>query len=147
MPKINCCLCSRRTDTNKQRVRVGTNNNWEMLRTHVNKEGLNMDTFSKEDHVCVKCHAILAHYNMKDRGLNKTVKNAPVVHKQGIEKSSLRSHNKSKSPAETHSLMSQETDASRNSSNSTDSNGELFRCSLYIMLIRMTSTIFSELKH
>lgn len=91
MPKILCCLCSHRTDTDKQRVSVGTNSNWEMLVIHAEKNGLNMDAFSKQDYVCKKCHAVLSHYRMKDRGPNKTIRNVkPVTYEPGITKNVLR---------------------------------------------------------
>ncbi len=96
MPKIYCCLCSRRTETAKQRARVGTDVNWAMLTIHSEKNGLNMDLFSKNDYVCTKCHSIISHYRMKDRGDNKTIKNfEPIAHEPGINKNVLRSFGKS----------------------------------------------------
>ncbi len=97
MPKILCCLCSRRTDTEKQRVRVGSNSNWEMFKVHALLNGLNIDAFSKEaDYLCKKCHASISHHRMKDRGSNKTNRNVePITYEPAITKNVLRGHAKS----------------------------------------------------
>lgn len=96
MSPIFCCLCSRRADTRKQRVRVGTDSNWPMLKIHAEKNGLDMATFSKDDYVCIKCHSTISHYRMKDRGPNKNIKNSkPIVFEPGITKDVLRGNGNS----------------------------------------------------
>jgi hypothetical protein len=92
MPKIYCCLCSRRTDTNKQRVRIGTASMWSMFKIHAEKNGLDLTSFSADDHICMKCHATIAHYCMKDRGPNKKMKVAESIDSDPIiKKNVLRS--------------------------------------------------------
>lgn len=87
MSKTFCRLCSRRIETSKQKFRVGTDTNWKLLLIHVEKNGLNSSDFSKDDYMCGKCHASLAHYSMKDRGSNKIIKNvAAITYEQGIKK-------------------------------------------------------------
>lgn len=103
MPKIFCCLCSRRTDTDKQRVRLGTNSNWEMLEIHAKNNGLSMEAFTKQDYVCKKCHATISHNRMKDRGPNKIKNVQPTVYEPGITKSVLRSRVESSTSSVTES--------------------------------------------
>lgn len=96
MPKICCCLCQRRTDAPKQRVRAGSDSNWSLLAIHAEKTGLDLGTFTKEDFICIKCHAQISHYRMNDRGPNKVVKGVkPIAHEPGITKNVLRSSTKS----------------------------------------------------
>lgn len=79
MPKISCCLCFRRTDTNKTRKRIGTDSVWPVFNIHAEKVGLDLTKFSKQDNICIKCHATLSDYNMTDRGPNKKVKIVELV--------------------------------------------------------------------
>lgn len=96
MPKIFCCLCNRRTETNKQRVRIGSDSNWALFCIHAEKTGLDVNTFSKDGFVCIKCHGTISHYRMKDRGPNKIVQDyKPIAHEPGITKEVLRSFAKS----------------------------------------------------
>lgn len=93
---IYCCLCKRRTETVKQRVRVGSESNWPLLNIHAQTTGLDVNSFSKEDFVCIKCHATIAHYRMKDRGPNKIVRDFhPIAYEPGITKKVLRGFAKS----------------------------------------------------
>lgn len=95
MPKIYCCLCSRRTDTPKQRVRAGTELNWSLLEIHSEKNGLDIATFSNDDYLCLKCHSTISHYRMKDRGPKKITKNVqPISYEPGITKNVLRGYTK-----------------------------------------------------
>lgn len=111
MPKILCCLCSRRTDTEKQRVRVGTNSNWEIFKVYAVLNGLNLEAFSKEDYLCKKCHASISHHRMKDRGSNKTIKNVePITYEPGITKNVLRSHAKTSTSNSTESQTTEKSE-------------------------------------
>lgn len=94
--KIRCCLCSRRTDSNGARKRIGSASVWPLFELHILKIGLKMSQFCKEDFVCLKCYSSIAHYGMTDRGPNKAVKiKKPVVFESLITKSVLRGFNRS----------------------------------------------------
>lgn len=111
MPKILCCLCSRRTDTEKQRVRVGNNSNWEMLKVHAVINDLDMEGFSKQDYVCKKCHAAISHHRMKDRGYDKTIKYVePITYEPGITKNVLRGYSKSSTSSATESQTTKQSE-------------------------------------
>lgn len=87
MTKINCCLCSRRTNTSKDRARIGTASVWSVFLIYAEKNGLDVSKYSQDEHICMKCHANLSHLRMKDRGPNKSgtvVKNCrfdPIIKK------------------------------------------------------------------
>lgn len=67
MVKIRCCLCSRRTDTKKQRTRVYASV-YGLISLHAKNEGLDISHISMdEDYICTKCYANVAHYRMKGR--------------------------------------------------------------------------------
>lgn len=74
MTKIWCCICSRRTDKSEERKRIGLPSVWSMVRIHASKIGLDMTSFSTEDHICLKCYATVSHYRMTDRGPDKIIK-------------------------------------------------------------------------
>lgn len=96
MPKIFCCLCKRRTDTSNQRVRVGTDSTWPMLCVHSQNHDLDVNSFSRDDYVCMKCHSTISHSRMKDRGPNRITKSVkPITHAPGINKTVLRNFGKS----------------------------------------------------
>lgn len=91
MPMILCCLCRRRTENPKQRVRIGTDTNWPLMKIHSERNGLNIAEFTKDDFVCIKCHSTISHYRMKDRGPNKRIKVfEPISYEPGITKDVLR---------------------------------------------------------
>ncbi len=95
MTKIHCCLCSRRTDMKKQRARVGAASFWPMFVIHAETAGLDINSFSRDDYVCLKCHSSISHYGMNDRGPNKKLNvTKPIVFEVNITKSVLRSHAK-----------------------------------------------------
>lgn len=96
MPKIHCCLCSRRTDSNNQRIRIGTASVWPSFEEHAKNAGLDVSRFSiRNDYICLKCNSIVSHYRMNDRGPNKKVKIAkPFVYEVNITKNVLRGSNR-----------------------------------------------------
>lgn len=91
MTKIRCVLCSRRTDKSSDRKQIGCDSTWQSIRMHVNKTGQDINKFTKQDYVCLKCYATLSHTRMTDRGINKksTVRK-PVVPEITINKTVLR---------------------------------------------------------
>lgn len=95
MVKIHCCICDRRTDTNKQRIRIGSTSCWPFFQKHVEKIGRDVEQFSRDDYICIKCNSTISHYRMDDRGSNKKVKIAkPFVFEMSITKDVLRNHTK-----------------------------------------------------
>lgn len=61
------------------------------MKIHAEIHGLNIEEFSKDDFVCIKCHSIISHYRMKDRGPNKIIKVfKPISYEPGITKDVLR---------------------------------------------------------
>ncbi|KAJ6642611.1 hypothetical protein Bhyg_07564 [Pseudolycoriella hygida] len=91
MVKICCCICYRRTDTNRQRSRIGAPALWPLFMIHVEKTGLDINQFSRDDYVCMKCNLTISHYRMNDRGINKKIKlSQPFSYEVAITKSVLR---------------------------------------------------------
>lgn len=91
MPKIYCVLCPRRTDSYKQRSRIGTASLWPLFEIYASRNELDITHYSVDDHICLKCHSTIAHYGMTDRGPNKKVKVIePVVFEPIITKEVLR---------------------------------------------------------
>lgn len=78
MVKINWCLCSRRTDSNKAQMRVGTASVWPVFLLHIEKKGLEISNFS-DLFICMKCYASIAHLRMNDRGSNNVMKNGGSI--------------------------------------------------------------------
>lgn len=91
MTKIWCCLCSRRTDKNSDRQKIGSASVWPTIELHALKNGLELSKFSKEDYVCLKCYSTISHFRMTDRGMNKKIKiSEPVIFEPIITKTVLR---------------------------------------------------------
>lgn len=89
MTKINCCLCSRRTNTNRDRIRIGAPSVWPDFLFHAEKHGLEISEYSSDLYICKKCHANISHAHMHDRRVNKKVKTdvlvvgcAPIITKE-----------------------------------------------------------------
>lgn len=125
MPMIKCCLCSRRTETSKQRVRIGTDCNWPLMQIHSERHGLDMAAFSKGDFVCIKCHSTISHYRMKDRGPNKVPKTFnPIAHPPGITKNILRGYTETSSPTESNLVLNVVDSESQGSGTMDEVDGE-----------------------
>ncbi len=107
MPKVYCCNCSRRTDNKKDRTRIGTPTVWPLFLIHVEKNGLDVSSFSADDYICKKCYSTVSHYRMNDRGTNKKIKDSkPFVFEPSITKTALRNFSKSMNSIETSSETS-----------------------------------------
>lgn len=118
MPKIFCCLCSRRTDNKKDRTRIGTASVWTLFLIHVEKNDLDISSFSADDHICTKCYSVVSHYRMKDRGTNKKVKELkPFVFEPGITKNVLRGSSKLLNSTEKSSAIEKSSETSIEISN------------------------------
>lgn len=90
--KSVCILCSRRIYPNKPRVRIGSSSVWPLMEIHSQKKGLDLESFSKQDFICMKCYATISHYRMSDRGPNKkTNASKPIDGELVVTKHSLRS--------------------------------------------------------
>lgn len=72
--RVKCCLCSKRVETNKPRVRIGSDSVWPLFQIHVQRTGLEENAFSLADFICMKCYGMISHHRMSDRGPNKIVK-------------------------------------------------------------------------
>lgn len=92
MPKVYCCLCSKRVETNKSRVRIGSDSVWSLIQIHAVKMSLDVNKLSREDIICMKCYSVVSHYRMTDRGPNKKIKASVEIDPQlVITKDVLRS--------------------------------------------------------
>lgn len=90
--RVFCCLCSRRVETNKARVRIGTDSVLPLFQIHIEKIGLDKESFTDTDNICMKCYGVLSHYRMTDRGPNKLTKiSKPLDPQLTITKKVLRS--------------------------------------------------------
>lgn len=95
--RVTCILCSKRVETNKPRVRVGSDSIWPLFVLHVQNIGLNRDRFSTGDFICMKCYGTISHQRMSDRGPNKKLKvEKPIDRELIITKKVLRSVEKNK---------------------------------------------------
>lgn len=93
MPKINCCICSRRTDTPKQRTRVGVASVWSLVSKHAERIDLDISKFSEKDYICMKCYSKICQYRLSDRGPNKKIKiREPIVFEPIVTKKALRGY-------------------------------------------------------